>query len=82
MSFALIIWMFVAQKPSEGEYDSPTICCFVLQEKAQHLQKALASQADKSTQTELVGHDVSSCIKQYFCLLYWYSDFDQPVYHC
>nr|XP_014431889.1 serine-rich coiled-coil domain-containing protein 1 isoform X2 [Pelodiscus sinensis] len=26
-------------------------------EKAQHLQKTLASQADKSTQTELVGHD-------------------------
>ncbi|XP_043401088.1 serine-rich coiled-coil domain-containing protein 1 isoform X2 [Chelonia mydas] len=28
-------------------------------EKAQHLQKALASQADKSTQTELVGHDAT-----------------------
>ncbi|XP_025055268.1 serine-rich coiled-coil domain-containing protein 1-like [Alligator sinensis] len=26
-------------------------------EKAQHLQKVLISQADKSTQTELVGHD-------------------------
>ncbi|XP_075785716.1 serine-rich coiled-coil domain-containing protein 1 isoform X4 [Pelodiscus sinensis] len=26
-------------------------------EKAQHFQKTLASQADKSTQTELVGHD-------------------------
>ncbi|XP_074849704.1 serine-rich coiled-coil domain-containing protein 1 isoform X2 [Carettochelys insculpta] len=28
-------------------------------EKAQHLQKPLTSQADKSTQTELVGHDAS-----------------------
>ncbi|XP_054059321.1 serine-rich coiled-coil domain-containing protein 1 isoform X2 [Rissa tridactyla] len=35
-------------------------------EKAQCFQKALVSQADKSTQTELVGHDVSSCIEQYF----------------
>uniref|UniRef100_A0A8B9R1W0 Coiled-coil serine rich protein 1 n=1 Tax=Anas platyrhynchos TaxID=8839 RepID=A0A8B9R1W0_ANAPL len=32
-------------------------------EKAQCLQKAFVSQADKSTQTELVGHDVSSCIE-------------------
>lgn len=33
-------------------------------EKAQHLQRTLASQVDKSTQTELVGHDAlwnSSC---------------------
>ncbi|XP_019343639.1 serine-rich coiled-coil domain-containing protein 1 isoform X2 [Alligator mississippiensis] len=28
-------------------------------EKAQHLQKVLISQADKSTQTELVGHDAT-----------------------
>uniref|UniRef100_A0ABM5GK69 Serine-rich coiled-coil domain-containing protein 1 isoform X2 n=1 Tax=Pogona vitticeps TaxID=103695 RepID=A0ABM5GK69_9SAUR len=28
-------------------------------EKAQHLQSALVSQADKSTQTELVGHDAT-----------------------
>lgn len=43
---------------------------FVLQEKAQCFQKALSSQADKSTQTELVGHDVSSCIKQYFFIMF------------
>lgn len=40
-------------------------------EKAQCFQRALASQADKSTQTELVGHDVSSCIKQYFLSSLW-----------
>uniref|UniRef100_A0A672U146 Coiled-coil serine rich protein 1 n=1 Tax=Strigops habroptila TaxID=2489341 RepID=A0A672U146_STRHB len=40
-------------------------------EKAQCFQKALASQADKSTQTELVGHDVSSCIEQYFLSSLW-----------
>lgn len=68
MSFALIMWLLIVEKPREGEHDSPTICCFLLQEKAQHLQKVLISQADKSTQTELVGHDVSSCIKQYFFL--------------
>lgn len=58
---------------------------FFLQEKAQCLQKALASQADKSTQTELFGHDVSSCIEQYFFVfnhLYGCSKFCQPVCLC
>ncbi|KAM9143173.1 serine-rich coiled-coil domain-containing protein 1 isoform 3-T3 [Pangshura tecta] len=41
-------------------------------EKAQHLQKALGSRVDKSTQTELVGHDTStgegaSCLL-HFCI--------------
>lgn len=65
MSFELI-WIFAAAKPSEEKHDLPVVCYFVLQEKAQCFQKALVSQADKSTQTELVGHDVSSCIEQYF----------------
>ena len=47
------------------------MCYFVLQEKAQCFQKALASQADKSTQTELIGHDVSSCVEQYFLSSLW-----------
>lgn len=72
MSFECI-WMFgsLTEKPSEENHDSPMQCYFVLQEKAQCFQKALASQADKSTQTELVGHDVSSCIKQYFLSRLW-----------
>lgn len=65
------IWMFGAAKPSEEKHDSPMQCYFVLQEKAQCFQKTLASQADKSTQTELVGHDVSSCIKQYYLSFLW-----------
>lgn len=70
MSFEFI-WIFGAAKPREEKHDSPMQCYFVLQEKAQCFQKALASQADKSTQTELVGHDVSSCIKQYFLSSLW-----------
>lgn len=69
MSFEFI-WMFGAAEPSEEKHDSPMHCYFVLQEKAQCFQKALASQADKSTQTELVGHDVSRCIKQYFFIIF------------
>lgn len=56
----------IGAKLSEQKDDSPMICYFVLQEKAQCLQKAFVSQADKSTQTEFVGHDVSSCIEQSF----------------
>lgn len=58
-------------KPSEEKHDLAVMCYFVLQEKAQCFQTALASQADKSTQTELVGHDVSSCIEQYFLSSLW-----------
>lgn len=39
---------------------------FFFQEKVQHLQKAFASRVDKSTQTELLGYDVSSYIKPFF----------------
>lgn len=69
MSFELI-WIFATAKPSEEKHDLPMICHFVLQEKAQCFQKPLASQADKATQTELVGHDVSSCIEQYFFIIF------------
>lgn len=34
---------------------------FSPQENARHLQSVLVSQVDKSTQTEVVGHDVSNC---------------------
>ena len=43
---------------------------FFLQEKVQHLQKAFASRVDKSTQTELLGYDVSSYIKPFFLLVF------------
>ena len=42
---------------------------FFLQEKVQHLQKAFASRVDKSTQTELLGYDVSSYIKPFLSFL-------------
>lgn len=58
-----------------------SVLYFFSQEKAQHLQRTLASQVDKSTQTELVGHDVSSCAKQFFFyLLYWYSNLQQSLF--
>ena len=38
-------------------------------EKVQHLQKAFASRVDKSTQTELLGYDVSSYIKPFLSFL-------------
>lgn len=73
LEFCTYLFFFVAAKPSEQKDDSPMLCYFVLQEKAQCLQKAVASQADKSTQTELLVHDVSSCIEQYCFLIIFMS---------
>lgn len=71
-SFFLIIGMLVAEEPlwtKVSDLESAVVVfCYILQEKAQHLQRNLAAQVDKSTQTELVGHDVSCCIKQFFLL--------------
>lgn len=50
-------------------------------EKVQHLQKAFASRVDKSTQTELLGYDVSSYIKPFLSSLLVFRP-PQLIYLC
>nr|XP_023409008.1 serine-rich coiled-coil domain-containing protein 1 isoform X1 [Loxodonta africana] len=48
--------------------------------KVRHLQKAFASRVDKSTQTELLGYDVSSYIKPFLSFLLFQTS--QLIYLC